>query len=44
MQNRAPDYENEEGGLSAFGLETKRIFKKLLNKLFEGEIEAESIR
>lgn len=44
MNNRVPHYSKDEDGILVFDLETRRLFKKLMNKLFEAEVEAEEIR
>jgi len=44
MNNRVPHYSRDEDGILVFDLETRRLFKKLMNKLFEAEVEAEEIR
>lgn len=41
MNNRVPHYSRDDEGILVFDLETRRIFKKLVNKLFEAEVEAE---
>lgn len=44
MNNRQPHYSEDDEGINLFEFETKYSFKKLLNKLLQGEIEAESLR
>ncbi|KAL4487559.1 hypothetical protein ABPG72_017348 [Tetrahymena utriculariae] len=43
-KSRVPNYLNPDDGLINFSLETRRLYKKLLNKIFQAEIEAEYIR
>lgn len=44
ISKRVPKYVNQEEGLDQFVYQTKFLFKKLINRMIEGEIEAESIR
>eukprot|EP00825_Cyclidium_porcatum_P037438 TRINITY_DN4131_c0_g2_i1.p1 TRINITY_DN4131_c0_g2~~TRINITY_DN4131_c0_g2_i1.p1 ORF type:complete len:464 (+),score=64.82 TRINITY_DN4131_c0_g2_i1:336-1727(+) len=41
---RLPQYINSEEGLDSFQFQTKYLFKKLIRKMIEGEIEAERVR
>lgn len=43
-KSRMPNYLNPDDGLINFSLETRRLYKKLINKIFQAEIEAEYIR
>ncbi|KRW99206.1 hypothetical protein PPERSA_07449 [Pseudocohnilembus persalinus] len=44
MNNRQPNYADKVEGIDIFEIETRIIFKKLLQKVILGEIEAEKIR
>jgi len=44
MNNRNPRYSSQDDEAFPFEYDTKRIFIKLLNKLLEGEIDAEALR
>jgi len=44
MNNRIPHYLEEGEGLEIFDFDSRRLFKKLLTKIFESEIAAESLR
>lgn len=43
-RSRVPNYLDPSEGLTGFSLETRLLYKKLLNKIFQSEIEAEYIR
>jgi Ca2+-binding EF-hand superfamily protein len=43
-RSRVPNYLNPDDGLINFTLETRRLYKKLLNKVLQSEVEAEYIR
>lgn len=44
LTSRTPLYFESEEGLDTFQFQTKYLFKKLIRKLIEGEVEAERIR
>lgn len=44
MNNRIPHYTRDEEGILVFDIDTRRIFKRLMNKLCEAEVDAEDIR
>ena len=43
-KSRMPNYVDPEEGLIGFSVETRRLYKKLLSKVLQSEIEAEYIR
>lgn len=44
MNSRSPLYNTAESGIYAFEFDTRYTFKKLINKIIQGEMEAETVR
>lgn len=44
MNNRLPKYVEDSEGLEIFDIDTRLVFKKLINLIINGECEAEELR